>query len=310
MLRAGPLSDERVIRLINRRFVPIYFDLSNRGVMADADARKFVVKAAAVLGGGGVPTPNLMIMTPEGKVVTEVSNYGSTYQVLKGLMKALRKQPKFDQPGPAEKDHKNDLEAADARIDLLDYDGARKMLRKLARASKDQTVTDQAHYRLGYLARMDRDWKAMEAHFGKVKDEHKMLANDLRMERAYRFWYGEEYKKLREHLAQFPTGTDRYTEAMYHLGLAQYHLGKKKRAQKTWGGGIKSCSQDPWIYRADWAFTQSKEKRTSGGFSSGQKKTSLLKRIGYMGRRNPDLSGPPKKLKLRRKARGKKGKAD
>ena len=103
---------------------------------------------------------------------------------------------------------------------------------------------------------------------------------------------------------------DRYTEAMYHLGLAQHHLGKKKRAQKTWGGGIKSCSQDPWIYRADWAFTQSKEKRTSGGFSSGQKKTSLLKRIGYMGRRNPDLSGPPKKLKLRRKVRGKKGKAE
>ena len=310
MLRAGPLSDERVIRLINRRFVPIYFDLSDHGVMADRDARRFVVKANRVLGGGGVPTPNLMIMTPAGKVVTEVSNYGSTYQVLKGLMKALRKQPELDQPGPAEKDHKDDLVAADARIDLLDYDGARKILRKAARASKDETVVDQAHYRLGYLARMDRDWQAMEAHFGKIKDEHKMLANDMRMERAYQFWCEEEYEKLRDHLAQFPEGTNRYTEAMYHLGLAWYHLDDKKRAQKIWRGGIKSCSQDPWIYRADWAYTQSKEKGARRGFSSGQKKTSLLKRIGYMGRRNPDLSGPPKKLKLRWKARGKKGKAE
>ena len=43
MLRAGPFSDERVIAFVNRRFVPFYFDLSNRGAAGDAAAREFVV---------------------------------------------------------------------------------------------------------------------------------------------------------------------------------------------------------------------------------------------------------------------------
>jgi len=52
---------------------------------------------------------------------------------------------------------------------------------------------------------------------------------------------------------------------------------------------IKGCPQDPWIYRADWAYCALKRK---GGamFSSSGPRTSLLNRIGYMGRKNPDLA--------------------
>lgn len=299
MLRAGPLSDERVIRLINQRFVPFYFDLSNHGVMADPAARKFVVKANRRLGGQGVPTPNLMIMTPAGKVVGEVSNYGTTAQILEGLLRALDEHPQFDRPSEVEKNHCDDVMAAEIKIDLLDYDGATRILNTLVENRKmPPEVRGHAHYLLGRLARMDRDWQRMDAHFGKVAV--KDLANDVRMERAYRFWYEEDYEQLRDHLDQFPKDSSRFTEAAYHLGLAQYHLGKKKQARKTWGACIKSCTQDPWIYRADWAHTQSKEPGGRGAFSTADKRHSLLNRIGYMGRRNPDLSGPPRKLELKR----------
>jgi hypothetical protein len=46
-----------VIRLINRRFVPIYFDLNPGGALADPQARKFTVDACPDLGGAGVDTP-------------------------------------------------------------------------------------------------------------------------------------------------------------------------------------------------------------------------------------------------------------
>ena len=133
----------------------------------------------------------------------------------------------------------------------------------------------------------------MSSNFDKVKS--KDLADDIRMEQAYRFWYEEDYEELRSHLSQFPKDSNRFTEASYHLGLAHYHLDNKKQAQRTWSACIKSCSQDPWIYRADWAYTQSKQAGKQRGFSSSGKRDSLLKRIGYMGRRNPDLSGPPAK---------------
>jgi len=295
VLRAGPLSDERIIRLINRRFVPIYFDLSDRGVMADPGARKFVVRANKRLGGRGVPTPNLMIMTPKGKVVGEVSNYGTTVQVLKGLRRALKKHPEFNKPSELEKHHTDDIVAAQVKIDLLEYEAAAKILQKLADNKKAPTqVHDHANYLLGRLARMDRDWKQVAAHFKKVKS--KDLADDVRMEQAYRFWYDEDFQQLRDHLGQFSKDSNRFTEASYHLGLALYHLDEKKKARKTWSACVKSCSQDPWIYRADWAYTQSKQSGSPRGFSSAGKRSSLLNRIGYMGRRNPDLSGPPEKL--------------
>ena len=94
-----------------------------------------------------------------------------------------------------------------------------------------------------------------------------------------------------------------------HRGLGQFHMGEKKVARKTWGGGIKTCSQDPWVYRADWAYVNSKGRKR-GGFSTAGKRNSLLNRIGYMGRRNPDLSGPEKKIEIRRNTSqddGKKG---
>ncbi len=82
MLRAGPLSDERIVRLANRRFVSLYFDLSNRGAAGDPDARKFVVAARKELASRAVPTPPLLFISPSGEVLGQVSNYATEEQVL------------------------------------------------------------------------------------------------------------------------------------------------------------------------------------------------------------------------------------
>ena len=283
-MRAGPFSDERIIRLANRRFVPFFFDLSNRGAAGDPKAREFLVKAKPQFGRRGVPTPPVFFMTSEGKVVGEISNYASADAVLAKMRAVLKDNPTYAAPTEAEKAETDPIRKADALIDLLDYDAARKLLEKESSAA--------AHYRLGRLARMRRDFAEMEKQLGKVEDES--LAADVRMERAYPLWYGAKYKELKKHLAGFPKTSDRYAEARYHEGLAAHHLGEKDEAMAIWKSTIKGCAQGPWIYRADWAYTQLKQGGGRRGFSSMGPRTSLLNRIGYMGNKNPDLAGPPK----------------
>lgn len=265
--------------MANRRFVPFYFDLSNRGVAGDADARKFVVKQRKRLGGRGVPTPPVLFMSPEGKVLGEVSNYASEEKVLEAMLRVLEKHPEFTKPAKGEAKLKG-VAKAELCIDLQDYDGARKALADV--------TTAQAHYLRGRLARFGKDWKAAEASFSKVKT--KDLLDDVRMELALKQWQEGEYEELEKQLSAFPKNSNRYTQARYYLGLAKYYQDEKKAALAIWRDTIKSCNQDPWIYRADWAYSGAKQTGRRKSFSSRGKRTSLLNRIGYMGRRNPDLA--------------------
>ena len=267
------------MRLANRRFIPFYFDLSDRGVAGDPLARKFVVAARKQLGGRSVPTPPLLLMNTDGKVLGEVSNYASADAVLAAMQKVLKDHPQYNMPSKAEKNQKSPIERAEVMIDLQQYADARGLLEKHA-------DTDDAQYLLGRLARWRKEWKTMDDHFGKVKDER--LADDIRMERAYRHWEEGKADKLAEHLKSFPDKSNRFSEARYYEGLAAYHAGNEKQALEIWQSTITGCGQDPWVYRADWAFSGIKDG-SRRGFSTSGKRSSLLNRIGYMGRGNPDL---------------------
>jgi tetratricopeptide (TPR) repeat protein len=286
VLRAGPLSDERIVQLANRRFVSFYFDLSDRGAAGDPDARKFVVAARKELGGRAVPTPRLLFMSADGKVLGSTSNYATEDQVLAAMLQVLRENPDFNKPSKMEADEANSLAQARIAIDLQQYDKARTLLRTLDSA--------ESYYLRGRLARLSGDWDAAESLFAKVSKD--TLADDLRIERAYRHWSDANFEKLVDHLREFPKESNRYSEARYYQGLALYHLGKKDEAMKLWESTIKACSQDPWIYRADWAFTTLKQDGARGFFSTSGPKDSLLGRIGYMGRANPDLKTRSKRV--------------
>ena len=110
------------------------------------------------------------------------------------------------------------------------------------------------------------------------------------MERAQLQWQQGNFQELAQLVADFPQASNRYSEACYYLGLAKYHTGQKDEARDIWKDSIESLRQDRWIYRCDWAYCALSKGSGRMTFSSSAKRTSPLNRIGYMGRRNPDLA--------------------
>lgn len=260
--------------------MPFYFDLSVDGVAGDADARAFVVAARKELGGNSVPTPPVLLMDSDGNVLGEADNFSKPDRVLEVMLRALKEHPEFGAETEAEAKAVG-IERAELSIDLQDLDGARKAL--------DGVEGAGAAYLLGRLARFRQEWDDMETHFARIDD--KALEDDVRMERAYRWWSGREFEKLRDHLKDFPKDSNRFTEARYYEGIALHHLKEREAALKVWKSEIDACAQDPWIYRADWAYTNVQDGGRAS-FSGAKKSASRLGRIGYMGSRNPDLKGP------------------
>ncbi len=258
MLRAGPFSDERIIRLANRRFVPVFFDLQDGSPAGDPDARRFLVAARPVFGRGSVPTPPVLLMNAAGAVLGEVSNYASADEVLEAMRKVLEEHPDFNQPTEVETALVDPVERAELLIDLQEPDRARLAL--------EGSDAPRAQYLLGRLDRFAGDWVAMRGHFDQVKDPD--LLDDIRMESAYPLWEAGLHRELMEHLAGFPVGSNRHSEAVYYRGLARFHLGERDAAVEEWRGLVTRCSQDPWIYRADWAYTECKQGNRQGSFSS------------------------------------------
>ncbi len=288
----GPLCDERVCRLINRRFVPIYFDTEEIGKKctgpgADEDANKFVQAKHKIFNKSGGSWSDVLLMTPKGELVGKVHRFASSSDVFKALVKARKDHPDFDRPGPLEKNIDDSIQQAQLLIDLGDNDGAQKIL------EKQETGNDKANYLLGRLARWQNNAKLMETHFAKIKKP--AFADDMRMERAYPLWWKKDYEALRDHLKDFSKESARYNESQYYLGLAYYHLKEKEKAIKTWKSMIENMPNDRWAYKADWAYTHVVEPLPRWGFSvvDGAKRTSPVGRAGYL-RTNPDLKGPRK----------------
>jgi len=277
VLRAGPFSDERIVRLANRRFVPFFFDLDSGGAVGDKDARAFVVKARKNLGGGSVSTPPILFMNADGEVLGEADNYATADQVYAAMKKVLEKHPDFAKESDAET-KLTGLGRAELLVDLGDLGGARTVLEKETGA--------KAAYALGRVLRMQKEFDAADKAFEKVDD--KDLADDVVVEKAYRHWAAGDFEKLRDALKDVPKESNRWTEARYYGGLALYHLGEKEKACDFWKETIKASKQDAWVYRTDWAYCGVKDK-AGGSFSSDKKGSSCLGRIGYMGAKNPDL---------------------
>lgn len=280
MLRAGPFSDERVVSLINRRFVPFTFDLMP-GALHDAAAKAFLVQRRPEFGGRMISNEPLMVVTPDGEIVGETIRYADTNGVLRLLQRALAKRKLLARPAPAEAQG-TPLERARVHIDLLELDRARELL-------ADQKG-DEAQYLLGRIARFEQEFKRMERHFARVEAAH--LADDLRMERAYEAWHARRYADLAKQLADFPAESNRAAEAAYYRGVALYLLGTKDEALATWKKLVETHDAGPWVYRADWSYTTVKGGGPGGVVMSGGPRTSLLGRIAYMGEPNPDLDGP------------------
>jgi hypothetical protein len=157
----------------------------------------------------------------------------------------LDKYPQYDVRTSSESKTKSVLEEASLRFDLLDDDGAYQLL-------ANQTSPSSMYLR-GHIARLRQDWKAMDLAFNGIRDPK--LLDDIRVERAYESWYKKDFQSFRASLQGIEKSSNRFSEARYYVGVAEYLLGHKANSTAIWKSLIKECTQDPWIYRADWAYT-------------------------------------------------------
>ena len=281
MLRAGPFSDERIVGLLNARFVPFYFDLAVGSPAGDAEAKEFCVAIKEELGGSSVPTPPILIITVEGELVAEISNYADEETVLRKLRLVLAENGDLAAPSEEEANWPV-IQKARLRVDLGDHAGARRLLE-----GQDEP---SAHLLLARLARHERNWTEHARELAKL--DGKSHEHEVRMEQALWAWNEERYADIVDLLAQFPTSSGRYSEARYYEGLAYYHSEETELARETWKQLVSEIGEDRWSYRADWAWSQSHPKERAHKSSTSTRPKTLLERHGYMGRTNPDLSGP------------------
>lgn len=283
MFRAGLLGDEAIRRLVNRRFVPLYFDLDDGGAAADSAARAFVIAARPALGEGSVATPNALVMTPEGAVVAELDPYQAPETFLAELKAALRARPEFAQPSAAELGLSDPLQRATLALDLGELAEAQRLLAPLEGAA--------ARYLAGHIARLRGDVEAMEREFARVEALAGTgdLRDDLLVERAQAAWRAGDFPRLTALTSAVSGSSTRATEAHYLRGLAAFHGGARAEALALWRTNVETHAEDAWVYRSDWAYTELQGGSGVLQFAAPGASKSLLGRIGYMGRANPDL---------------------
>ena len=279
MLRAGPFSDERVIGLCNRRFVPFFFDLSNAGAAGDAKAREFVVGMKKELGSRMVSTPPVLVCTPEGEVLAEIDNYASEDVVFRRLRKVLAKHPEFAVPDAAEVAVTEPSAKAKLAMDLGDYEAAITAL--------TDATGDAARLLRVRALRLAGKSEGIAAELDAVTAAD--FAADVALERALLARQAGDHARVQQLLQEFPATHARFSEARYHLGLARFHQDAIDDARTSWKELVTTAPQDRWVYRADWAWSVAKQQKLQRAFATGGKGT-LLGRIGYMGRPHPDLA--------------------
>src|SRR5688572_6208944 len=91
-MRAGGFAEERVIELINRRFVPFYYEVSGHGCAASPDATEFVGKKTRN------PWAFLAAFAPDGEYLGETALYADKDRVFEFLRSLLVRHPEFAEP--------------------------------------------------------------------------------------------------------------------------------------------------------------------------------------------------------------------
>src|SRR5262245_30459757 len=246
----------------------------------------------------GVDTPPVLIMSPIGRVVAEADNDSSEDALYQALRQTLRAYPKWDQPSEEEVLIAREAEegrieslllAAEQFLDLGEIERTRAAYERALAKMPSGPDRDRAAYGLGHALRLFGDFEEMDRAFARIEGRDSWAA-DLSIERAHASFSRGEFDALQRALAPFQARppTARGAEALYLLGLALFHSGDAGGAKALWRRIIETFPEDPWVNRSDWAIFDLEQgaRRT---FSTTDERTPLG-RIGYMGRKNPDLA--------------------
>ncbi len=284
MLRSGPFTDERVVGLLNERFIPIYFDLSPKSPAGDADAKSFVTKLKPELGGSRVPTPPVLFVTAEGELLGEISNYASESEMLGALRDVLHQNSKY--AGPSDGEGKRPRLARARTHHYLGEDDAAIALLSEPRNARESLLIAQVDRRAG-------DLDHAEKVLGELDSD--ACADDVALELGLIAFARGDVKTMHVRLEAHSQEGDRAPEARYFLGISLFHMGQHAEARAIWKELVGKYGEHPFSYRADWAYTQTTDNGPAAAPTSftTQGPKSLLGRHGYMGRKNPDLAQRP-----------------
>ena len=216
-MRAGAFGETRVIDLLNRRFVPFYFNTGGPGLGKDEAA------AAFVLGKVKNKWAHLSAFTPDGEYLGESEVYADKDGVFEFLHKLLRDHPEYNTPADGE------VESARLLEELGEYDKA------VAAYAGDRLA-------LARIARTRKDWDALERALDGVEE-----SADSTMERGYRLNAQKKYDEARALLepaiARYPE-SPRLAEMRFYAGVACWFIEKRAQANFHWCWVVENLPDD------------------------------------------------------------------
>ena len=247
-MRAGCFAENRVIELINRRFVPYFFNRGGPGKGHDDAARKFTV------GKTKNPYAYFAAFTPAGDYLGETAIYADKDAVFAWLRQLLADHPKFAKAAPKEAK----LLATKGKGRALERARLQEALGEYAAAIESYGEVEDAEERaraLLRIARHQKDWKrhaTLEASARKL-DGSAELPFDLAMERGYRLLAEKKYAAARDLLlpmARKANLSPRLAELHFYTGVAYWFLKDRDHAKFHWCWILDHLEDDRFYMRA------------------------------------------------------------
>ncbi len=241
--RAYSLVDERVVNLLNRRFVPYYFDMDPRGSEYDQVASELSLELHPEMRYvSSVPTPPMLLVSPDKKMLGYISNFLSSDEFLTKLVEILEENPPLNQLLKEEKKIEDLVERARVLYQLRRLDEAVEQL--------EGQQSSESYYLRVVMAREQERWSDMKAAIPLVTDSRRQ--QDVAVENVLRYWSIRNYEGIKAKLVGLHAGMSRYQEAAYYLGLAWYHTGEKTKAIEIWQAAVEADRETAWALRLDW----------------------------------------------------------
>lgn len=266
MLRGGAYTDEVVISLLNRRFTPFFYDVApdeqstGDGWAYDEAAVKAIGKFEGgrngVMGADGRVVaddyPSGVIVTPDGKRLGEpLMGMVTPAELLAYLKGIMEKHPEHFKPTKEELEaEQSPLTGARLAWALGEFEAAVKRadagLAAATGEAKSELLLIKAKA-LDRLGKWDDAMKAAEAAWASRPSKDFELSDDIQSEQGRILLAQEKWEDARDYfnaiLGKYPKG-DRFGEAMYYAGLANYNLGKKEKAKELWRRHAKELPKD------------------------------------------------------------------
>lgn len=239
MLRGGPLADKRVIRLLNLRFVPFYFNVGQGQPGYDAQAKEVVVNIDDRFAGSSVPTPPVWVLTPDLQLVATIDNYTPRGPFFDELVRILDENPEFAEGG-GDEEQRTGLPAARLAEDLGQYE----------RALDLYTELDEPSALLGRarIARYRGEWDTAARLLSDLEDiGGEAWTDQILVELAHADLAAERFAEARDLLTTAlldHPDSPRLGEMHYYAGVAAFRSGEKDWANLHWWWVLENLPDD------------------------------------------------------------------